>query len=162
RATTEFPTSWQQSRSDIGRDRWEATMPETIAPVTEFVDRWAREKPTSLAVSYGQRSWTWAAWRERILRNAAAQRDAGVQAGDRIAFLDKNSPACLETTLACGLTGAANAVINYRLSASEIAYIINDSGAKVLMVGDELLGVVDAIRDALESVETVVVIGGDG
>ena len=137
-------------------------MPETIAPIAEFIDRWAREQPTDTAVSYGAQSWTWVQWRERVLRNAAAQRAAGIRAGERIAFLDKNNPACLETTLACALTGAANAVINYRLSASEIAYIINDSRASVLMVGAEFLDVVTSMRDTLGSVETILVIGGAG
>jgi acyl-CoA synthetase (AMP-forming)/AMP-acid ligase II len=136
-------------------------MSETIPAITDFLDRWVSEMPTATAVSYGARSWTWAQWRERVLRNAAAQRAAGVRAGERIAFLDKNHPICLETTLACALSGTANAVINYRLSASEIAYIINDSGARVLMVGAEFLDVVTSVRDQLESVETVLLIGGD-
>jgi acyl-CoA synthetase (AMP-forming)/AMP-acid ligase II len=136
-------------------------MHETIAPITDFIDRWAREKPTATAVSYGTQSWTWVQWRERVLRNAAAQQAAGVGAGERIAFLDKNNPACLETTLACSLTGAANAIINHRLSAREIAYIINDSRSRVLMVGAEFRDVVTSIRNELESVEMIVVIGGD-
>jgi acyl-CoA synthetase (AMP-forming)/AMP-acid ligase II len=137
-------------------------MAETIPPITDFIDRWAREKPTVTAVSYGERSWTWGLWRERMLRNAAAQRAAGLVEGERIAFLDKNNPACLETTLGCALTGTANAVINYRLSPSEISYIINDSRARLLMIGAEFVDVVKSIRDSLESVETIVVIGGNG
>ena len=55
---------------------WRGDMAETIPPITDFIDRWAREKPTVTAVSYGEHSWTWELWRERMLRNAAAQRAA--------------------------------------------------------------------------------------
>lgn len=46
-----------------------------------------------------------------------------------MAFLDKNNPASLEVSLGAGLLGAATAVVNWRLAAGEMDYVINDSGA---------------------------------
>src|SRR5207248_11742964 len=86
---------------------------------------------------------------------------AGLAAGDRVAFLDKNNPACLETTLACSLLGAANAVVNYRLAPAEVAYIVNDAQAKILFVGAEFVPVIHGIRDQL-AIERVIVGGGEG
>lgn len=130
--------------------------------ITDRLDHHARTKPDVEAMRYGEESWTWSQWQERIRRTAGALRASGVTRGDRVAFFDKNHPACLETTIAAASLGAANAVVNWRLSAREVAYILNDCGARLLFVGAELAGVLDEIRDTLTSVERVVVVGGAG
>ena len=65
-------------------------------------------------------------------------KERGVKRGDVVAFLDKNHPACVELTLAAASLGAANANINFRLAAEELDYVLNDSGAKLLIVGKDL------------------------
>ena len=101
----------------------------------------------SEAVTYLDRTWTWAQWDDRIRRLAGALTERGVRRGDVVAFLDKNHPACLELTFAAASLGAANAIINFRLAADEMDYVLNDSGAKVLIVGAELKPSIDKIRD---------------
>ncbi len=117
--------------------------------------------PDREAIHYGSRSITWAQLADRVRRNAAAQLAAGLRPGDRIAYLDKNHPGCFETTLACALVGTANAVVNFRLAAEEIRYIINDAQASIVLVGTEFLPVLAKIRDELPSVRRVVVVGGE-
>jgi acyl-CoA synthetase (AMP-forming)/AMP-acid ligase II len=59
----------------------------------------------------------------------------------------------------------ANAIINFRLAADELDYVLNDSDAKVLIVGSELKPNVDRIRGDLTNVEHVIEVtpeGGDG
>jgi acyl-CoA synthetase (AMP-forming)/AMP-acid ligase II len=136
-------------------------MTAQLTHIADIVRRWERETPDREAVRAGDRAWTWAQWAERIRRGAAAQTAAGLRPGDRVAFLDKNHPACLETTFACSLAGTANAVVNFRLAADEVAYIVNDAQARILFVGAEFLPVVDQVRDKLSTVERVVVVGGD-
>jgi acyl-CoA synthetase (AMP-forming)/AMP-acid ligase II len=85
----------------------------------------------------------------------------GLKAGDRIVSYDKNDPFCLETTFASMLTGVANAVVNFRLAPPEVAYIINDTKATVLLVGHEFLPVLEQIRGELPNVARVIVVGGD-
>ncbi|MDQ3989477.1 MAG: long-chain-fatty-acid--CoA ligase [Actinomycetota bacterium] len=114
------------------------------------------------AVRYGEQSWTWREFNDRVRRNAGAQRAAGLVPGDRVAFLDKNHPACLETTLGCALAGTAHAVVNFRLTPTEVAYVVNDSAARVLLVGAEFLPVVEQVRAQLHLVEHVVVVGPSG
>ena len=41
--------------------------------------------------------------------------------------------------MAAGSLGAANAIINWRLAGDEVDYAVNDCGAKVLVVGSELM-----------------------
>ncbi|NMO02642.1 long-chain-fatty-acid--CoA ligase [Gordonia sp. TBRC 11910] len=133
----------------------------TIAPITSHLDRWADAKPDARAVSYGDIDYSWSRFRARVHANAAAQCATGIEPGDRIAFLDKNNLTCLETTLGAALTGAANAVINFRLSAAEIGYIINDAQAKIVIVGPEFAELVDGLRASLPTVQRVIVTGGD-
>jgi acyl-CoA synthetase (AMP-forming)/AMP-acid ligase II len=132
-----------------------------IARIADIVTRWAAETPEREALQYGESRWTWSQLDQRIRHCAGALLAAGLRPGDRVAFLDKNNPACLETTLAASLVGAANAVVNFRLSADEVAYVVNDARARVLFVGAEFLPVVEPVLDKLDSVERVVVVGGD-
>ena len=69
---------------------------------------------------------------------------------------------CVESTLAAASLGAANAIINFRLSADELDYVLNDSGAKVLIVGSELRPLIDKIRDKLPNVQRVIEVTPDG
>ena len=64
-----------------------------------------------------------------------------------VAFLDKNHPACVELSMAAGSLGAANAIVNWRSAGDEVDYAVNDSGAKVLVVGTELMPTVNKIRE---------------
>ena len=125
-------------------DSTTATPGPAPGPTPRFVDdrlaHWAATKPDEEAMTYLGRSWTWAEWDERVRRCTGMLADLGIGRGDVVAFLDKNHPACVELSLAAGALGAANAIINLRLAGEEIDYAVNDSGAKVLLVGSELRG----------------------
>jgi acyl-CoA synthetase (AMP-forming)/AMP-acid ligase II len=138
----------------------------TELPDPEFLDdrlaHWARTTPDGEAIDYLNRSWTWSQWEDRVRRLAGALTGFGVQRGDVVAFLDKNHPACVELTLAAASLGAANAVINFRLAGDELDYVLNDSGATVLVVGRGLRESIDRIRDRLEHVEHIIEVTPDG
>src|SRR3954471_18170033 len=135
-------------------------------PEPRFLDErtahWADAKPDEEAFDYLDRSWTWAQWYDRVRRLAGALQQRGIKRGDVVAFLDKNHPACVELTLAAASLGAANAIINFRLAADELDYVLNDSGAKILIVGAELKPGVDKIRDKLTNVEHVITVTPEG
>ncbi|NVN53278.1 long-chain-fatty-acid--CoA ligase [Mycolicibacterium hippocampi] len=135
-------------------------------PEPRFLDdrvaHWARTTPDAEAMDYLDRSWTWAQWNDRVRRLAGALKDRGVRRGDVVAFLDKNHPACVEMTFAAASLGAATAIINFRLAADELDYVLNDSGAKVLIVGTEFAPAIDKIRDKLVHVEHIVSVTPEG
>jgi fatty-acyl-CoA synthase len=121
-----------------------------------FLERSAavfREKP---AVIYGDRSSTFPELQRRVNRLASALRRAGVERGDRVAIICPNTPPMLEAHFGVPLAGAILVAINIRLSSDEIAYILNHSGAKVLLIDTEFGPVVDKARGQLETVETFV------
>ena len=137
-------------------------MPDAAVYLTDRVEHWAQAKPDDPALTYGERTWTWSQLADRVGRVSAGLVAAGVRHGDRVAFLDKNHPACVEMTLGASAIGAAHAIINWRLAGDELDYTINDSGARVLFVGSELMPAVDLIRDRLKSVERVIEVAPDG
>lgn len=129
---------------------------------TSILAHWEAARPDAPAISYGGTTRTWAQFARRVRQNVAAQRAAGLRPGDRIAVLDLNHPSCVETTLACAQAGTANAVVNFRLAPPEIVYVVNDSRARVLLVGPEFRDAVAQLRDRMPAVETVVHVGGAG
>ena len=58
--------------------------------------------------------------------------------GDVVAVLMKNSAAFVEIAIAVGHVGAVFLPINYRLSADEVRYIVENSGARLLIADQEL------------------------
>src|SRR5262245_19919279 len=136
----------------------------TIPDPTYVDDRlayWAEHLPDGPAFTYapgdGQtRSWTWAEWEDRVRRCAGGLQALGIGRGDVVAFLDKNHPACVELSMAAASLGAANAIVNWRSAGDEVDYAVNDSGAKVLVVGAELMPTINKIRENLGNVEKVI------
>lgn len=128
--------------------------------ITDLLRRGVEQTPDAEAMCFGGQTTSWRRLDDRARRGAAAQRAAGLSPGDRVAFLDKNHPACVETTLACALAGTANAVVNFRLAPEEISYVINDAAARVLFVGPEFLPAIEQVRGQLPTVERLVVVDG--
>ncbi|MFL6159304.1 MAG: long-chain-fatty-acid--CoA ligase [Marmoricola sp.] len=138
----------------------------TDAPAPRFIDdrlaHWAATTPDGEAMTYLGRSWTWGEWEDRVRRLAGALTDLGIGRGDVVGCLDKNHPATVELTIAAASLGAATAIFNWRLAGDEIEYAVNDSGARLLVVGSELLEMVEKIRGDLPRVEHVFEVTPEG
>ncbi len=139
----------------------------TAPPVSDAADPTSRLLGADLrsddceAVLFGDQSLSWADLRSRIDRVAAGLVAEGVQPGTRVAFLDKNHPACLEVAYGGALAGAVTTVVNWRLAPDEWHYVLDDSQAEVLFVGHEFAPAAEQLRDRLPRLEKVVVVGGD-
>jgi fatty-acyl-CoA synthase len=95
--------------------------------------RRAAMSPGRTAMIFGDRRTTYAELHERISRLAAALRGAGVQRGDRIAYLGPNHPSFVETMFATWTLGAIFVPLNFRLTQPEITYQLEHSGAVALI-----------------------------
>lgn len=84
---------------------------------------------------------------ERANRVANAVKKMGIQRGDRIAVLAMNEPEYLELYFGLGKIGVVLVPINHRLAPPEVAYIVNDCEASILIFGPEFVSVAEAIRD---------------
>jgi fatty-acyl-CoA synthase len=121
-----------------------------------FLERSASVYPHRAACIYNGAVTTYAQLYDRVRRQAAALRGAGVEAGDRVAFLLPNLPSMLEANYGPMGIGAVLVALNIRLSPREIAYILNHSGSKVLVFDSELGDTVRQLRDECPGVETYV------
>ncbi len=124
---------------------------EDLNPIT-FLERSAAVYPDKPAVIYRDRTYTYAQFHQRVRRLAGALRQAGVGKGDRVAFLVPNLPPMLEGHYGPLRIGAILVALNIRLSPREIAYILNHSGAKVLVFDSELAPTVRALKDQVPGV----------
>jgi fatty-acyl-CoA synthase len=95
--------------------------------------RRARISPDRTALLDPHRSLTYAELADRTARYAGALRRLGVGRGDRVAYLGVNAVEVFETFFATWLLGAIAVPLNHRLSGAEIRYMLEDSGAVVLV-----------------------------
>ena len=82
-------------------------------------------------------------------RLAGGLRALGVCAGDRVGYLGVNHPRFIETMLAAWQLGAIFVPLNFRLTAPELEYIVNDAGIHTLVTDDMLRPVIGPVRDRL-------------
>src|SRR3954447_11327919 len=122
-----------------------------------YLHRTAAIHPGRTAVVDGEVRRTYAELRERCNRLASALRARGLEHLDRVAALCPNVPELLELHFGVPAAGGVLVAINVRLSAAEVAYIVEHSGARVLFVDP---GLEDLTADVPEDVERVVL--GDG
>ena len=111
--------------------------------------RRAQLNPERTALIFEGQTFTYAEFGERVRRQAALLQENGVCAGDRVGYLGVNHPALLETMFAAQALGAIFVPLNFRLTAEELTFIINDAGVHTLIVDDTLLPVVDPVRGEL-------------
>ncbi len=102
-----------------------------------FLDRAAKIFPQRTAIIDGARQFTHAEFGDRAHRLAALLKNAGAQPGDRVAALCTNSHVMLEMHNGVPMAGCALVPINIRLSQQEIAYILENSGARILIATHE-------------------------
>jgi len=106
------------------------------------------------AVVCGNERFTYAQFAERASRLAGALQKAGVQPGDRVAFLSTNCHRLLEAYYGVVEAGAVLLPLNIRLAPQELAYILNDAGASVLFLESRFLELVESFRSKLTTVKT--------
>lgn len=114
--------------------------------LTLAVHRAARLKPDKRAVIYADRVWTWAAFADRVARLAGVLRRLGIEPGDRVAMLAHSSDRYLEFAFATLWAGGIAVPVSTRYAKPETLFLLQDSGARVLLVGDEFTDTVAAIR----------------
>jgi long-chain acyl-CoA synthetase len=119
----------------------------------------ARRRGEAPMLTFGDRVVSFAGMEARSRRVAQGLLAAGVRPQDRVAVLDKNGPEYFEVLFGGGLVNAVNVAVNWRLTAAEAAWIVNDAGARVLFVGGEFVERLPALEPRLASVETIVVLG---
>jgi acyl-CoA synthetase (AMP-forming)/AMP-acid ligase II len=120
--------------------------------IGSWTARRARMSPDRTALVVDGRKWTYRQLHLRSTRFAHALTRLGVGGGDRVAFLGPNHPYFLETLFGAGMLGAIFVPLNARLAPAELAYILGDSGASVLVHAPGHRETAAALRPAVRHV----------
>jgi fatty-acyl-CoA synthase len=124
------------------------------------LDRHALMQPNATALRFLGHTVTWAQLRRRVAALAEALSRRGVGFGDRVMILMLNRTEFIESVLAANMLGAIAVPLNFRLTPAEIALLVEDCEARVLITEAVLAPVATGVRDVQPLLETIVVAGG--
>ncbi|MGD0103473.1 MAG: fatty acyl-CoA synthetase [Rhodopila sp.] len=129
--------------------------------VGDAVRRTARLFRDRSALVFGARDWSFNALDRAADRVARHFADSGLNAGDRIAAYGRNSDAYFIAWLACVRGGFVHVPVNYALTGEELAYILRQSGSRVVLVGAGLEGNLSGIDVAARPLNDLVAVALD-
>ncbi|MFC0282358.1 AMP-binding protein [Camelimonas abortus] len=138
------------------RKLWDARWPQGVPrtqryplgerTLSDYLREWARRTPDRPAIIFYDRVITWAELDRLSDRCAAMLARAGVRKGDTVAVFLPNCPQFIIAFHAILKLGAIHVPVNPMFREQELAYELNDTGARVLIAQDELLPLVAAVR----------------
>src|ERR1043166_5408534 len=103
-----------------------------------------------------KRQFTYKEFEAAVMRTANMLAANGVQKGDVVSLLLPNSVEYIIAYFACWQLGALAGPINSLLKSQEIAYVISNSEARVLLVNSEFLPLIKTIRDELTTLQAII------
>ena len=124
------------------------------------LERHALMQPNATALRFLGNSVTWAQLHDRVVALAGALSRRGVGFGDRVMILMLNRTEFIESVLAANLLGAIAVPLNFRLTAAEIALLVEDCEARVVITEAVLAPVATGVRVIQPLLATIVVAGG--
>lgn len=135
--------------------------PTEAITLASFVRRHADVRPGALAWSDRRQDVTFGDFAVNVERAAAALAGGGLSRGDRIALLCRNDATAFELLFAAAGLGVVTVAINWRLAPAEIAFILDDSCARILFVGEDFAeAATDAVAACGERPE-IIALGDD-
>ncbi|ACL02431.1 AMP-dependent CoA ligase/synthetase [Desulfatibacillum aliphaticivorans] len=115
--------------------------------------------PNKTAVIFGDRTMTWTDVWENSNRLGHALLDLGLNRHDRVLILLPNCPEYPEVVLGINKAACVATACNFRLTAPEVAYQLNDCGARaVILKSAAELETVLSVKDQVPSLEHVIMV----
>jgi fatty-acyl-CoA synthase len=124
------------------------------------LERHALMQPNATALRFLGNTVTWGGLQRRVTALADALSRRGVGFGDRVMILMLNRTEFVESVLAVNTLGAIAVPLNFRLTPAEIAFLVEDCEARVMITEAVLAPVATGLRDIQPLVHTIVVAGG--
>ena len=128
--------------------------------IADVARRGAQDHPGKILFHFEGRATDYGAFDANSSRAANGLIALGLKPDDRVAYLGKNSDIYFELLMATAKAGGVMAPINWRLAVPEIAWIIDNCGARILLVGPEFTELVAANRAAFPGVDHVIAAEG--
>lgn len=124
------------------------------------LERHAMMQPDAPALKFVGNTMTWADLRRRVAALAGALSGRGVGFGDRVMILMLNRTEFVESVLAANMIGAIAVPLNFRLTPTEIAVLVEDCVAHVMLTEAALAPVAIGVRNIQPLLSVIVVAGG--
>lgn len=124
------------------------------------LERHAMMQPDAPALRFVGNTMTWADLRRRVAALAGALSGRGVGFGDRVMILMLNRTEFVESVLAANMIGAIAVPLNFRLTPTEIAVLVEDCVAHVMLTEAALAPVAIGGRNIQPLLSVIVVAGG--
>ncbi len=121
--------------------------------IRDWVINNARRFPEREAVVSRGVRYTFKEFADRAARLSNALMSLGLGKGDRVAMLDRNCPWYLEFYFGITQAGMVAVPLNYRLVGREYSYLLNNSGAKAIIVGPDYIDTINSIRGEVRGVD---------
>jgi acyl-CoA synthetase (AMP-forming)/AMP-acid ligase II len=131
----------------------------TSTLIHHYLERAADRLPDKPAVCHHGVWTTYGALEAAANRLAAHLRRAGVERGDRVALLLENSAVYISSQMAVFKAGAISVALNNETTAETLNYLLNDAGARVLIIAQKYLRHLVAIREPATALSHVIVDG---
>ena len=128
--------------------------------LTETLRKAQKLFPQKYAIVCGGKRWTYGEFCHRVNRLSHCLKGFGIKKDDKVAILHPNCHTFLEAYYAIPQIGAISVPINYRLSPREIAFILQDSESKILIVDSMFKNQIDPIRKEIRGIEKILWTGG--
>ena len=122
----------------------------------------ADAQPDQIAVVLGDQEIRWKDLDDRAARLATVFSANGVKEGSRVAQLLYNDAAYLESVYALFKLRATPVNVNYRYLVNEVAYILNNSEAEVLVYHASLADRVEGLKEMVPSLRTLICVNDVG
>lgn len=118
--------------------------PANYAPLTplQFVERAAHTYPHRTSIIYGSQRFSWALTFRRCRLLASALQRSSISPGDTVSVLAPNIPAMYEAQFGIPMSGAVINCVNIRLDPRTIAFLMDHSATKVILVDQDFFPLV--------------------
>ncbi|WP_409304385.1 class I adenylate-forming enzyme family protein [Peribacillus sp. SCS-155] len=126
--------------------------------IGSYLTQNARKLGSKLAIECDGRTYTYYEFNNQVNRLANGLNQLGIKKSDKVALLMKNSEYFAFSFFAIAKLGAVAVPINFRLTSSEVQYIVEQSNAKMVICDAELEDVIGEAKDNTE-VRFVVIVG---
>jgi len=127
--------------------------------LTQGVKRAAQVNRHGIATIDGERRRTWAEFEQRVAKLAGALLALGLEPGGRVAILSFNSDRYLEYFFAIPWAGGIIVPLNIRLAPPELIYMLNDSGAQILIVDEAHAAMLPALTAQTSTIRHIIFAG---
>jgi acyl-CoA synthetase (AMP-forming)/AMP-acid ligase II len=131
-----------------------------VTRLADLVRIAAARDPAAIALEHDRGRMSYGEFWDGSVRLANAMLARGLKAGDRVVVFAQNCPEYLQTYIGLQLAGVVAVPANYRLTPPELAYLLDNSGARGILIGEEFLPHLNKLREAGGRIPGTVVVFG--